>query len=212
MHKYYFKIKKGDTEFEFSTSDQAVFDEQLSYWSEKMTTLSEFSEADASEFNPVAQEIETENPAPRKDFIDIEDRVSINEIQNPITKNIKTFEPEKVFDNILSDSMKSPKTNVIEQTEVISPFKTFLSVFNPQEPLDYLILAAKYLSDNENVLNFSLKQVNSKIVPITKKPIGHKVIDEALKDRLIMVVPDYTNIGEVTEYTLTQAGEGYFVE
>ena len=32
MHEYYFKIKKGDLEFEFSTTDKFTFEEKLSDW------------------------------------------------------------------------------------------------------------------------------------------------------------------------------------
>ena len=32
MYEYGFKIKKGDLEFEFSTTDKTAFEEQLSDW------------------------------------------------------------------------------------------------------------------------------------------------------------------------------------
>lgn len=199
MHNYHFKIKKGEVEFEFSTSDKEAFDVQLANWTSKI--------ADIESFSP--EKIENTTGAQRKGFINIDERVSINELQ---TSRQAEPLPDDDFEDVLDESMKKPKTTVVEQDDVITPFKSFLSVFQPQEPLDYLILAAKFITDNENTLNFSLKQINSKLVPVIRKPIDHTVIDEALKERLIMVVPNYTNMGEVTEYTLTQTGEGYFVE
>ena len=32
MHEYYFKIRKGDIEFEFSTTDKTTFEQQLADW------------------------------------------------------------------------------------------------------------------------------------------------------------------------------------
>ena len=32
MHEYYFKIRKGDIEFEFSTTDKFAFEQQLADW------------------------------------------------------------------------------------------------------------------------------------------------------------------------------------
>lgn len=39
MHEYYFKIKKGDLEFEFSTTDKFTFEEKLSDWINGLYTV-----------------------------------------------------------------------------------------------------------------------------------------------------------------------------
>lgn len=114
--------------------------------------------------------------------------------------------------HLLEESMENPKVEVIEKTEILTPFQAYLSAFQPQNGVDYLILTAKFLADNENIHNFSLKQLNAKIVPTTKTPLDHGTINEALNRDLISVIPNYTDVADVTEYTLTEAGEGYFVQ
>ena len=197
MHEYGFKIKKGDLEFEFNTTDKNTFEEQLSDWIRGIMK----SESPIVE-NPVNEE----NLPQRKGFIEIKELVKINEIQSITPKTDENFE------EILEDSMENPKTEVIEKTEVITPFKAYLSAFLPKTQTDYLILTAKYLADNENIHNFSLKQLNAKLVPTIGKPINHTDIHNAIELGILKEIPNYTDVLDVKEYTLTETGENYAVE
>ena len=49
-------------------------------------------------------------------------------------------------------------------------------------------------------------------MPLTGVPLDHAIINQAKEEDLIQIVPDLTGIGEVTEYSLTEKGEGYFVQ
>ncbi len=196
MHEYYFKIKKGDMEFEFSTSDKETFESQLSDWITGVTNSQ----------SPIQNIPVDEAKLKRKGFIEVKELVKINEIQSPGLKE----QPE--FEKVLEDSMENPKIEVEEKVEITSPFQAFLSVFDSQNPLDLLMLTAKYIWENENTDRFTIKQINAKLVPATGLPVNHATLQEAVEKDLIKVVPNYTNIADVTEYTLTESGERYNVE
>lgn len=197
MHEYGFKIKKGDLEFEFSTTDKNAFEEQLSDWIRGVMK---------SESPIVEAPVNEENIPQRKGFIEVKELVKINEIQSPEPKM------EENFEEILEESIQNPKTEVIEKTEVMTPFKAYLSAFLPKNSTDYLVLTAKFLADNENVHNFSIKQLNAKLVPAIGKPIDHNDVHEAIEAGVLAEVPNYTDVSDVKEYTLTEAGENYAVE
>ena len=197
MHEYGFKIKKGDLEFEFSTTDKNAFEEQLSDWIRGVMK---------SESPIVEAPVNEENIPQRKGFIEVKELVKINEIQSPEPKM------EENFEEILEESIQNPKTEVIEKTEVMTPFKAYLSAFLPKNSTDYLVLTAKFLADNENVHNFFIKQLNAKLVPAIGKPIDHNDVHEAIEAGVLAEVPNYTDVSDVKEYTLTEAGENYAVE
>ena len=197
MHEYGFKIKKGDLEFEFSTTDKNAFEEQLSDWIRGVMK---------SESPIVETPVNEENLPQRKGFIEVKELVKINEIQSPEQKM------EENFEEILEESIQNPKTEVIEKTEVMTPFKAYLSAFLPKNSTDYLVLTAKFLADNENTHNFSIKQLNAKLVPAIGKPIDHNDVHEAIEAGVLAEIPNYTDVSDVKEYTLTEAGENYAVE
>lgn len=195
MHEYYFKIRKNDIEFEFSTSDKEAYEQELYCWVKGFTSQSD-------------QIIKPEVSEKRSGFIDdIRNMVKINEIQAP-ESNTST----ENFDNILEESMQQPKTEVVEKSSNVSNYAEFIQEFNPTEPMDYLVLTGKYILDIENNERFSIKQLNSKIVPLSGMPIDHSLINQALEEGLIRVIPDLTGMSDVTEYSLTEKGEGYFVQ
>ena len=108
--------------------------------------------------------------------------------------------------------MKKPQTEFIEKTGNASSFADYVQSFNPVEQMDYLMITAKYILDIENTERFSIKQLNSKLLPLTGTPVDHNIINQAIEEGLIRIIPDLTGMSDVTEYTLTEQGEGYFVQ
>ena len=86
-----------------------------------------------------------------------------------------------------------------------------IAVKNPQSKLDYLLLTAYYLQTTENLFKYSLKQLNSKLMPFLGYLIDHSIVHNAVAHDFIEVVPDYNGIAEVTEYRLTPLGENYLI-
>ena len=225
MYEYYFKIKKGDIEFECSTSDKQTFEEQLSDWINGVVK-GEYVAPPEQQTENITENI-TENKAEPKDisedkpqrsgFIDVKNLVSVNDMSLLNTNTINFYEekqelPVQNFEQVLEESINNPKTEVVEKTDNVSDFYTYLYSYNPQSSLDYLIITAMYILNKENKELFSIKQINAKLVPLNNEPITHAVIEEAINQNLIKIVPDLTGTSEFTEYTLTQDGEGYFVE
>lgn len=81
----------------------------------------------------------------------------------------------------------------------------------PNNMFDYLLIAAYYLKESEYRDRYSLKQINAKVFPYTKKPIDHSIIQKAVARNYVEVVPDYTGMAEVTEYVITEDGENYLL-
>lgn len=218
MHEYYFKIKKGDIEFECSTTDKTTFEEQLSDWINGIVKGSPVKTPSvASEKAETTQE-----NVQRSGFIDVKNLTSINEIQTPdfvagFAFDAETKEEEKPvadinFEDALNESIQNPKTEVVEKVDTLSEFEQHLQAYTPQNQTDYLIVTALFILNVENQERFSIKQLNAKLVPLTGKPIDHALIQEAIEQGYIRIVPDLTGTSEFTEYTLTEQGEGYFVE
>lgn len=227
MHEYYFKIKKGDLEFEFSTSDKFTFEEKLSDWINGVVKGSYVAppKQENTEENPVAQDEEEQQKPERSGFIDVKNISSINQIQMPTVAFSQSFEnnqqneafemPQADFEQALEESMQNPKTEVVEKQEISDSFSSYVSTYTPQSQTDFLIVTASYIMNVEHAERFSIKQLNSKLIPyigLEGKPIDHADIQEAINQGLIRIVPDLTGTSEVTEYTLTQQGEGYFIE
>ena len=225
MHEYYFKIKKGDIEFEFSTTDKFTFEQQLSDWINGVVR-GDYIAPPAQEENPAtAQEQPKADSAPqheepmpeRSGFINVKNLTSINEITTP-TFEIKNQEQEQGlpsdgdFEKTLEESLQNPKTEVKEKSSLQSDFADYLQSYNPQGALDNLIITAKYILSIENQERFTIKQINAKLVPATGMPVDHGVIENAISQNLIRLVPDLTGTSDFTEYTLTDEGEHYFID
>lgn len=230
MHEYYFKIKKGDIEFEFSTNDKFTFEQQLSDWingvvrgdyvepPKKEIEEDNNNQTNANEeekpFLPEEQEQQQETPPQRSGFLNVKALTSINDINTPTFDFSDTKEEtiaEINFEQTLAESIENPKTEVVEKKEITSDFQEYLNSYNPQNDIDKLIIAGLYTLNVENKERFTIKQLNSKLVPTTGAPIDHGTIDEAIKQNLVRIVPDLTGTNEFTEYTLTEDGENYFI-
>ena len=215
MHEYYFKIRKGDIEFECSTTDKITFEQQLSDWINGLVNGKNLPAPEDEIVNEVSHT--NEKHPQRSGFIDVKNLTSINKMTTPPfdisdKKAIEDLSSTEDFENILQDSISNPKTEVIEKKEPLSDFEEFLSLYNPETQLDYLLITALFIMNKENHERFTIKQLNAKIVPLSGKPIDHSMIQDAIDEKYIRVVPDLTGTSEFTEYTLTENGEKYFIE
>ncbi len=106
------------------------------------------------------------------------------------------------------------KEEIQEESQIPSRFRNLedlISIKKPQTKLDYLLLTAYCLQEKEGAEKYSLKQINSAIVPHLKEPIDHSVIHEAVGHEYFEVVPDYTGSEGITEYTISKQGEDYIL-
>lgn len=209
MHEYYFKIRKGDIEFEFSTTDKIAFEQQLADW------INGLVNATPSETIEKNEKFDAdENKLHRSGFKEIKALASINSMTAPSFEFSDTKEEriaEVNFERALEESMQNPKTEVVEKADITSDFAEYLKTFNPQNDIDKLVVAGMYILNIEHQERFTIKQINAKLVPATGTAVDHSTMDEAIKQNLVRVVPDLTQTNEYTEYTLTDEGENYFV-
>ena len=216
MHEYYFKIKKGDIEFECSTTDKVAFEQKISDWINGLVNgeyIEPPKETPTDETDTVDEKHQTSQ---RSGFIEVKNLASINEIKTP---DFSAFEErQKIssdtlnFEEALQESLENPKTEVKEKQEQLSEFEEYLRKYNPESTMDYLIVTAMFVSNIENNQRFSIKQLNAKLVPLTGVPIDHSMIQDSIEQNYLRVVPDLTGESELTEYELTNDGESYFVE
>ena len=201
MHKYYFKIRKNDTELEFSTDDLMDFDTKVSEWVEEIcSTCDEVS----NEILDKDEKILPKNSLKRKGFIDLKKLVKVRSIAPQ-----ENIEPPK-FEEVLEDSITKPKLDLDSVTKNENELYNLIEEKKPDSSLKLLIMTAFYMLHLENMERFTIKQLNSRLVPLNQSPITHSDIDEAIMEDLIEIIPDLTGLGDVTEYNLTQKGEEYY--
>lgn len=185
-------------------------------------TTSSFQEIPTEEFL-LQENIEQENKA-ESEFSNIEKTISnisenidtVNPVEFPraelTTKDDSLVVEEPVeekstdFYNVLQQKVSAvPETPEVTSDEIRS-FDDLVRVKSPATTLDYLILTAYYLKYYENMDKYSLKQINLKVLPLTKVPVNHSVIQEAVSLNYLEVVPDYTGTSYITEYVITDQG------
>ncbi len=194
MHKYYFKIRKNNTEIEFSTDNLEDFDKKVIEWVDGI----------CSEKQP-----ENANSEPKRmDFIEIRDLVKINKIAK--AKEEPKEIPDVDFEQILEETIINPRIDLDKPNTDENELNNLFIEKQPKHDVDYLVITAFYMLHYENIMRFSIKQVNSRIVPLNHAPVTHNTIQESINHGLIEIVPDLTGLGDITEYALTQRGEEYY--
>lgn len=145
-------------------------------------------------------------------------RQSFNEEEEGAQKNSKVYDilqeklsvlPEEEIEKL--NLNKSPvKTETKSPSELkFKELDDLLYLKKPQTKLDYLLVTAYFLQETEGKEKYSLKQLNSKVVPQTKEAVDHSVVHEAVAHSYFEVVPDMTGSIDITEYRITTEGMDY---
>lgn len=120
-------------------------------------------------------------------------------------------EPEEDYAEMIPEIAEEDVSEIIKNG-TFNSLEELISLKNPESKLDYLLVASYYLQTKENLFKYSLKQLNSKIMPFLGALIDHAVIHNAVAHDFIEVVPDYNGSSDVTEYKLTEEGETYLLQ
>lgn len=214
LHKYTFTFKKGDIYLEVVTDDKAYVARELEKWINSMSSTSKptnpmnmLKETYEDTRKSLDKSYEREEVPPQK----------IEESPKLAPKVEVKAEEESKFNNVLSSKLdEKPSEEIIEKQEaeakkVIASIKQVITSKEPETMLDYLMIASYYLTEFEGLERFSIKQINAKIFAFAKKPIDHALIQKAVNNGYLKVVPDYTGMADVTEYEITPEGEEYFL-
>ena len=166
------------------------------------------TEAQKAEFKQNVEQVVAKEEAVNKELSELYESKpeTINQIQ---ASQPDEADLENNFDAILKKSMAAPTNNVKEKQD--ERFLKVIKVKNVQSKLDYLIVTAYYLSEFERLDRFTLKLVNAKLVENLHESVDHEVLQEAIEQKLVECLPNYTNIPSATEYRLTEAGEEAFL-
>ena len=143
------------------------------------------------------------------DFIEIRDLVKINKLIKPEEEETQNI-PDVDFEQILEETIINPKVDLESTQSNENALDTLFVGKKPKHDIDYLVITAFYMLHFEHIIRFTIKQINSRIVPLNHPPVTHNTIQESVNHGLIEIVPDLTGLGEITEYSLTQRGEEYY--
>ncbi len=117
--------------------------------------------------------------------------------------------PEEEKNRLNLNRNKSSEKNKPDTALRFKGLDDLIYLKKPQTKLDYLLVTSYFLKENENKESYSLKQINSKIIPKIKEPIDHSVIHESIAHGYFEVVPDESS--DITEYTITEEGIDYLL-
>lgn len=111
------------------------------------------------------------------------------------------------FENILAEKINNP----VYIEESFKSYEDIISEIKPESLLDYLIITAYYMHENENKHTFQLKQLNSKLYGSMKIMVDRKTVQKAVEDGLLTVILNADEASGVVEYALTQSGKEYYL-
>lgn len=154
----------------------------------------------------------TQNESSPKDNLDIFYAPPTQETLAAMTeKNVVTGGSTGVFDNILENSLKNPKTELTFKTSPSikkdNAFLNYISTRKIERKIDYLLLTAYYFTQYEQKPRFTLKQLNAKLMQNIAVILDHGVLQEAINRDYIECLPDLTGLVGASEYRLTAYGE-----
>ena len=116
-----------------------------------------------------------------------------------------------VFDSILENKIKHPQTELTFKSSPTikkdNAFINFITSKNIEKKTDYLLMAAYYMSQYEQIPRFTLKQINAKLMQNIAVIIDHSVLQDAINNDYIECLPDLTGVVGSSEYRLTAYGE-----
>lgn len=103
-----------------------------------------------------------------------------------------------------------PQTETTQGEETEFEFETLeeLCEAAPQSPnsQDALLLAAYFLEKANHCLQYPLKDLNTQLVRSQMTPVHHGIVEQAITNGQLELVPDLTGTSAAAEYRLTIAG------
>ena len=124
-------------------------------------------------------------------------------------QNIESFENGFNFNSILEDKINNPVYEEVLEQKVFN-YDEFIKAKQPESLMDYLIITAYYMLENENIEQFQLKQLNAKLYNSMNLVVDRKTVQKAIEDGLLYVVSDGIQNDGAVEYALTQAGQEFY--
>lgn len=240
MANYSIKIKKGDCEYSFSGNDKAFIssyiDKILGEINHKANLIESkpipLLTAKKEELERRSVEIEKVKTISQPQFPTIRETKPLTTQEKSLADYSMLLQPTKIkeqikmpeklsqqdseisgvleFENILEDKIKNPVYEEQENKPKID-YETVIRTKNPESLIDYLVITAYYLLENENTKNFQLKQLNAKLYNSMKILVDRKTIQKAIEDKLLIIASNNIVENGAIEYALTQKGREYYI-
>lgn len=134
-----------------------------------------------------------------------------HDIEITANSDIKPEENEFSFENILEDKLQNPVFEEEIPAEVNFDYESVIKMKKPESLVDYLIITAYYMLENEGVQAFQLKQLNAKLFKSMKLVVDRKTMQKAIEDDFIKVVLDGADNNGIAEYALTEKGKEFYL-
>lgn len=115
------------------------------------------------------------------------------------------------FENILEDKLQTQEDNDAVPITSSFDYESIIKMKQPESLVDYLVITAYYMLENEGMETFQLKQLNSKLFKSMKMVVDRKTMQKALEDGLVDVISSGFDNDGIAEYTLTPKGREFYI-
>ena len=128
--------------------------------------------------------------------------------QPQYTEPLTNINAPQNFESVLEKKIEVPAFEPQQNVDQI--FLNLINSKNTKDKFHYLMITAYYLTEFGKQERFTLKQINSKLMQNVGDVIDHSMLQEAINQGFIELVPDPTGLAQVGEYRLTRQGEEFF--
>jgi len=115
------------------------------------------------------------------------------------------------FENILEEKLQNPVYEEDKPVESSFDYESIIKMKQPESLVDYLIITAYYMLENEGRDTFELKQLNAKLFKSMKMVVDRKTMQKAVDDGLVGVISDGLDNNGIVEYSLTPRGREFYI-
>ena len=142
---------------------------------------------------------------------------AVNEEQKQKTNDEQTInnmnipKPQKNFTELLEQQIESgtyePK---FRHDNKFIDFVNSVNIEDAEIRFGLLLKASYYLSKYENYDRITLKDINAKLMQNFSIIVDHSIVEKAISQGFLEVVPDLTGTSDAAEYRLTELSEKIF--
>lgn len=115
------------------------------------------------------------------------------------------------FENILEDKIQNPVYEEKVLSESSFDYEAIIKMKQPETLIDYLVITAYYMLENEGTEVFQLKQLNAKLFKSMKMVVDRKTMQKAVQDGLFDIVSAEIGDEGILEYSITSKGKEFYL-
>lgn len=132
-------------------------------------------------------------------------------LEPPVEEEQSQEQKDFSFENILEDKLQTQEEQASAPVESSFDYEAIIKMKQPESLVDYLIITAYYMLENEDMETFQLKQLNVKLFKSMKMVVDRKTMQKAIEEGLVDVVSSGSENDGITEYILTPKGREFYI-